>query len=193
MFSLRNTLGTLAFVSILALAACSSHPDGTDKQPNSSTTATASTGMVRALTADQVNIQLALQGEPALSTDGQNIAVSVSLKNNGTIALSSAGKVPVNLGAHSVDGSGQIINQDLARASLPDIAPGTTANVTILLPIAGTVNHSAQILPVQEGVAWFDTWGTKPLTVGPFSSCSNAADGKVCDANGKPLAPTAAH
>ena len=193
MFSLRNTLGTVALVSALALAACNSDQGGTNKQPNSSTTATASTGMVKALTSDQVNVHLALQGEPALSADGQNIAVTVSLKNDGTTLLSSAGKLPVNLGAHSVDGSGQIINNDLARASLPDIAPGTTANVTILLPIAGTINHSAQILPVQEGVAWFDTWGTKPVTVGPFSSCSNAADGKVCDANGKPLAPTAAH
>ncbi len=193
MFSLRNTLGALAFVPVLFLGACSSHQEGTDQHADSSTTKSSSTGLVKALTADQVNVHLALKGEPALSTDGRNIVVTVSLENDGSIALSSSGQMPVNLGAQGVDGSGKIISRDLARASLPDIAPGTTANVTILLPIAATVNHSAQILPVQEGVAWFDTWGTKPVTVGPFTSCSNAADGEVCGADGKPLAASAAH
>ena len=183
MFSKRITLGVLVFACVLALGACSSSQDGTDQQSSPA----------KALTADQVNVRLALKGEPALTTDGQNIAVTVSLKNDGSTTLSSAGKMPVNLGAHSVDGRGQMINQDLARASLPNIAPGTSASVTILLPVAGTLNHSAQILPVQEGVAWFDKWGTKPVTVGPFKSCSNVADGKVCDADGKPLAAAPAH
>ncbi len=82
---------------------------------------------------------------------------------------------------------------DLARAALPDIAPGTATTVTILLPLNGVLNESAQILPVQEGIAWFDSFGTKPLTVGPFNSCSDATSGKVCDATGKPLATLPAH
>jgi len=185
MFSRRITLGVVVFASALALGACSSSQDGIGQQVSSSNT--------KALAADQVNVHLTLQGKPTLTADGQNIAVTVSLKNDGTISLSSAGKMPVNLGAHSVDSKGQMIKQDLARAPLPNIAPGTSASVTILLPVAGTIDHSAQILPVQEGVAWFSAWGTKPVTVGPFNSCSNAADGKVCDVNGKPLATAAAH
>ncbi|GAA0889910.1 hypothetical protein [Rhodanobacter soli] len=74
-----------------------------------------------------------------------------------------------------------------------------------MTPVPGfpTVVHSypadkdafpyAQILPVQENVAWFDTWGTKALALGPFDNRANAATGKICDANGKPLPPAAAH
>ncbi|MEO8778925.1 MAG: glycosyltransferase [Rhodanobacter sp.] len=123
-----------------------------------------------------------------LTADGQNIAVSVNLANEGKTVLSSAGNPPVNLGAHSVDANGEVIINDLSRAHFPAIAPGASAAVTILLPVAGTLGHSAQILPLQESVAWFNQWGTKPVTVGPFNSCSNDADGKVCNADGKPLA-----
>lgn len=193
MFSIRNALRGLALFSALALGACSASQDGTAQQAKSSPTSTPASAPGKALIADQVNVQLTLHGEPVLTTDGLNIAVTVSLANNGKTVLSSSGTMPVNLGAHSVDGSEKIINRDLARASLPNIAPGSSAYVTILLPVAGTVNESAQILPVQEGVAWFDTWGTKPLTVGPFNSCINAADGKVCSADGKPLAMMPTH
>lgn len=193
MLSTRNALGALALVSTLALGACSSNKGSSDQQPNSSSSTSQPSTPGTALTADQVQVQLTLQGEPALTADGQNIAVTVNLMNGGKTVLSSSGTPPVNLGAHSVDANGKIINLDLARAAIPDIAPGTSAAVTILLPVTGVVTESAQILPVQEGVAWFDAFGTKPLTVGPFNSCSDAAAGKVCDASGKPLATLQAH
>lgn len=199
----RIPLAGLAISIALTLAACSSGQDqAASQQPATTGTAAtapaapaapaAPTAPADTLTADQVNVQMTLQGVPTLSADGQSIDVAVSLANHGKAALSSTGPNPVNLGAHSADANGTVIDNDLARAGLPDIAPGGQATVTIQLPVDKTLGKSAQILPVQENIAWFDTWGTKPLVVGPFNNCAGAATGKVCGADGKPLA-SAAH
>lgn len=190
----RIPLTGLAISMALMLAACSSGQDqAAPQQPAAASTATAApAASANALTADQVNVQMTPQGAPTLSADGQSIDVTVTLANHGKVVLSSTGPNPVTLGAHSADANGMIIDNDLARANLPDIASGGQATVTIQLPLDKTLGKSAQILPVQENVAWFDTWGTKPLVVGPFNNCASAATGKVCGADGKPLA-SAAH
>jgi hypothetical protein len=186
----RIPLTGLAISMALMLAACSSGQDqAAPQQPAATGTAAAApAASANALTADQVNVQMTLQGAPTLSADGQSIDVTVTLANHGTVVLNSTGPNPVTLGAHSADANGTIVDNDLARASLPDIATGGQATVTIQLPMNKTLGKSAQILPVQENVAWFDTWGTKPLVVGPFNNCASAATGKVCGADGKPLA-----
>lgn len=184
----RHTLTAVAVASTLAVAACGSGQDHSAAgQPAASST---SAVMTAPLTADQVSVQMAVQGAPMLSVDGNAIEVTVNLANHGETTLSSKGTKPVNLGAHSVDANGKIIDMDLARAPIPDIAPGSQTTVTIQLPVAQVSGHSAQILPVQEGVAWFDNWGTKPLTVGPFKPCRDSA---ICGADGKPLTNTSAH
>ena len=184
----RNSVLAVLAVAV-SLSACSSHSDTANKQDAAWGSGTSSTP----LTAGQVDVKLTLQGEPVLEADGQKIAVKVNLANSGETALSSTGTKPVNLGAHSVDASGHIVTLDLARAPLPYIAPGSSAVVTISVPVSGAMNNSVQILPVQEGVAWFDAFGTKPVAVGPFVSCSDAALGKVCLGNGKPLATASTH
>ncbi len=196
----RIPLAGLAISIALTLAACSSGQDqAVSQQPAATgTAATAATAPAapaapaNALTADQVSVQMTLQGAPTLSADGQSIDVAVTLANHGKTVLSSTGPNPVNLGAHSADANGTVIDNDLARAGLPDIAPGGQATVTIQLPVNKTLGKSAQILPVQENVSWFDAWGTKPLVVGPFNSCATPATSKMCGADGKPLA-SAAH
>lgn len=186
----RIPLTVLAVSIALMLAACGSGQDqAAPQQP--ATADTAATAPANRLTADQVSVQMTLQGAPTLSADGQSINVAVTLANHGKVALSSTGPNPVNLGAHSADANGTVIDYELARAGLPDIAPGDQAAVTIQLPVDKMLGKSAQILPVQENVSWFDAWGTTPLVVGPFNSCTSPATGKVCGADGKPLAPTA--
>lgn len=188
----RIPLTCLAISMALMLAACDSGQDqAASTQPATTDTATAAPAApADALTADQVNVQMTLQGAPTLSADGQSIDVAVTLANHGKVVLSSTGPDPVKLGAHSADTAGTVIDNDLARASLPELSPGGQATVTIHLPVDKTLGKSAQILPVQENVAWFDTWGTKPLVVGPFNNCASAGAGKVCGADGKPLAST---
>lgn len=191
MTNLRRTLTVLAIASALTLAGCNSGQDNSPATQPAAAAPQASGSNGAALTADQVNVQVALQGIPTLSADGQWIDVTTNLTNNGKTTLTSTGAHPVHLGAHSTDASGKIINLDLPRANIPDIAPGSQAVVTIRLPVNQVLGKSAQILPVQEGVAWFDHWGTKPLVVGPFISCTSPTIGKVCDASGKPLATAA--
>lgn len=185
MSTIRNTLTALAITSALALTACSAGQDSSTPAANQAAAASTSPSVVP-LTADQVNVQMTLQGAPVVSADAKSIAVTVDLANHGKTTLSSAGGI--NLGAHSADVNGKVVDMDLARAPLPDIAPNSQATVTIQLPTDKTLGNSALILPVQEGVDWFDTWGTKPLVVGPFSACANPAVGKVCNADGTPLA-----
>lgn len=180
-------------IGIALLNGCSSGQDqNVSQQPSATNAATAApAATVNSLTADQVSVQMTLQGSPMLSADGQSIDVTVALANHGKTMLSSTGPNPVNLGAHSADTNGTVVDNDLARAGIPDIARDGQATVTIQLPIDKTLGKSAQILPVQENVAWFDTLGVKPLVVGPFNSCASSATGKVCGADGKPLVSAA--
>ena len=183
--SRKVSLGA-AIVFTFGLAACSSNQGTADQQ------AAADNGQSVAgspSTEQHYQAKLTLRGEPEISADGADIVVTVNVSNIGAITFGST-TTPnnVNLAAHSLDASGKIIDQDLARGHLPQIAPGAQATATILLPIDKVLNKSAELLPVQENVGWFDKWGTKPLVVGPFNSCSSDSVGKVCDAADKPLA-----
>lgn len=135
--------------------------------------------------------ELRLQAAPAVTPDEKQILVKVSVTNTG-LDIFGIQPLPnnVHLGAHSVDASGHIIDMDLARGQMPAIKPGATAVAAILLPVDKVLGMCAALLPVQEGVGWFDRWGTKPLIVGPFKACSGVAS-KVCNSADVPL-PTVA-
>lgn len=188
MIAFRDVLTTFAVTSVFFLSACSDHADSGADQPT--TAGTAAAAPADRLSADQVSVTLTLQGAPTVSVDGKFIDVRVILANHGKTMLTSTGPNPVNMGAHSVDANGTVIDNDLARAGIPNIARDTQATVTIQLPIDKVLGKRAQILPVQENVAWFDSWGTKALTVGPFNRCTSSVTDKVCGADGKPLAGT---
>lgn len=128
-----------------------------------------------ALTSSQVNVTLSLVGGPTLSADGQTVTATVDISNQGTVTLSSSGKYPVDLGDHFVDATGKILVNDITRAHIPDIAPGTHAAVAISVPSSGFLGTGQllQFMPVQEGIAWFDSFGTKPVTAGPYVTPSS--------------------
>lgn len=111
------------------------------------------------------------------------------MKNTKTLANPQAlltFKYPVHFGAQRLGANGKA-DMDLSRAMIPIIEPGSSAKVTIMLPVEQMLNHSAELLPVQEQVAWFDAWGTKPVVVGPFTKCTGSMAGKICGPDGKPL------
>ncbi|MEO9228663.1 MAG: hypothetical protein ABI216_06920 [Devosia sp.] len=185
MLTIRNTLIAIIIASPVGLTACSSGQQSDNQQ--SSSASLQSTAPNASAIRQHYQATLSLQGEPGISADGKSVVVTVSVANTGTATFGSK-TTPnnVNLAAHSVDATGKIIDNDLARGHLPQIAPGAQAIASILLPIDKVLNKSAELLPVQEGIGWFDAWGTKSLRVGPFNSCSNAIE-KVCDDAGKPL------
>ena len=176
----------LSIPPVFALVACGSgQPMGESAAPSEQ--ASASTSAVHP---NHYHAELALSGQPKITADGKDIVVTVAVTNDGVGAFGSATEPHnVNLGAHALDAAHKVVINDLARAPLPQIAPGTTEKASILLPIDRTLNHSVELLPVQEGVGWFDAWGTRPLVLGPFQTCSSAIVGKVCDGNGGPLSP----
>lgn len=168
----HHTVLVLSILSAAVLAACGSgQPGGTSSAAGG-----------------QYKAKLTLVGSPAVTANGKSILVTVNITNDGTAAFGSA-SMPhnVNLGAHVIDASGKKVVNDLARGHLPQTAPGATVQTSILLPVDQTLGNRAEILPVEEGVAWFDQWGTQPLVVGPFKACADASVGTVCDASGKPL------
>jgi len=136
----------------------------------------------------QYRAKLLMIDRPEVTDDGRDILVTVDVTNEGSETFGSATSPHnVNLGAHSIDARGDVIDNDLARGHLPQIAPGTTGRATILLPADLTVGHRVELLPVQEGMAWFDKWGTESLIVGPFVACQANATDRICDAAGQPL------
>jgi len=174
---------SIALACLITLSACNSSNQAENQQTSSSTGVTSEASY---------QASLALSDSPEISANGQSIIVTVNVTNTGSSTFGST-TTPnnVNLAAHSFDATGKIVDQDLVRGHLPQVTPGATASATILLPVDKILGKSVEILPVQENVAWFDKWGTKPLNVGPFETCSDAAAGKVCDSSGKPL-PVAA-
>lgn len=186
---IHRALLASSILSVFALAACGSSQQGS---PSSAPGSAQTEAISSTASAEQYRAQMALVGQPSVTADGKNVKVTVTVTNSGMTAFGPAtGSHGVTLGAHSIDATGKIVVQDLARGNLPQIGPGATQQATILLPVSGVLGHSAELLPVEEGVAWFDAWGTKPLVVGPFEACSNSSVGAVCDASGKPL-PVAA-
>lgn len=177
----------LGALSLLALAACS------NGQPNAQQSAAAKGAQPAASPtsepAGHYHAELALAGQPKVTANGKEILVAVNVTNDGSAAFGTQATPVhnVNLGAHAIDATGKVVDNDLARGSMPEVAPGKTVKATILLPVDKVLGHGAEILPVEEGVAWFSQWGTKPLIVGPFKACSSGSGGQVCDASGKPL------
>lgn len=172
------------------LAACGS--DHSSQQATSSSSrAPITSDASTSLTGPHYKANISLAGQPEVSADGKDIVVTVRVTNTGSGAFGSDDTPhPVNVGAHSIDAVGTVVDIDLSRGKLPQVAPGANTTATIEIPIASLLGKRAEILPVEEGVAWFDQWPTnptQPLVVGPFKACGNQVVGKVCDATGKPL------
>ena len=184
---IHQTALVLSILSACALAGCGSSQPGNTSAAGNAPQAEASAPVAQT---GRYHAELALAGSPTVTADGKNILVAVNVTNDGPVPFGTqAGPVHnVNLGAHAVNATGKVVDNDLARGSMPEVAPSATVKATILLPVDKVLGHSAELLPVEEGVGWFDRWGTKPLVVGPFRACGGDATDKICDASGKPLA-----
>lgn len=191
--SIRRTTLVLAVLPVCILAAvCILAGCGTSQSGNDAVAASSAQPAKASMPAAQsghYHAELALADSPAVTADGKDILVTVNVTNDGPVPFGTRATAAnnVNLGAHSIDMSGHVVDNDLARGTMPEVAPGTTVRATILLPADKVLGHGAKLIPVEENVAWFDQWGTKPLVVGPFKACSNVPAGSICDASGKPL------
>lgn len=170
---------------VFALAGCgSSQPGNNSAEGDNAQPAKATVAQT-----EHYHAELALAGSPMVTADGKNVLVTVNVTNDGPAPFGTQAKATnnVNLGAHSIDTAGNVVDNDLARGTMPEVAPEATVKATLLLPVDKMLDRSAQLIPVEEGVAWFNQWGTKPLVVGSFKACSSTSIGNICDASGKPL------
>ncbi|PTR32894.1 YD repeat-containing protein [Luteibacter sp. OK325] len=131
----------------------------------------------------EVSATLAIVGVPHLSVDGTTIDVTIDIGNSGSRTLTSSTQYPVHLGNHVYDGSGNMIKGDVERFNIPDIAPGAHGTTTIHMASAAVLGNGRRfrIDLVQEGVSWFEGWGTRPLEIGPYSTCPTAGTGNLCN------------
>ena len=183
-----SVIATATLLSMALLAGCSSSEDQSGAPAGSPAPVSATDGGADGAASGRFKAEMALHGAPTLSQDGQFIVVGVDLTNSGSALWASTGINPVKIGVHSIDAKGAVVENDLIHQSLPSqIAPGDHGLVNLNLPVNKTIGYSVQILPVYENVGWFDKWGTKPLTVGPFNACSDSSKGNVCDAAGNAL------
>ena len=135
-----------------------------------------------ALKADQVSFALVLEGEARVDTAKGVIEIPVKISNNGSAALSGKGNPAVNIGVHILckDGGTEGALRDFSRTPLPVIEPGASATVLVNVPTdARAAGHKLKLDLVQEGVAWFSTYGQPTLEVGPFEFQGKPAASEV--------------
>jgi len=183
---LRQMAVVLPGLLVFALAGCGSSQPGDNSAESDNAQPVKATGPVAQT--KHYHAELALAGS-MVTADGKNVLVTVNVTNDGPAPFGTQATATnnVNLGAHSIDTAGNVVDNDLARGTMPEVAPGATVKATLLLPVDKMLDHGAQLIPVEEGVAWFNQWGTRPLVVGPFKACSSTSIGNICDASGKPL------
>lgn len=132
-----------------------------------------------ALTADVVAVTLELASAPKMNSEEGVLEIPVKVSNSGKSLLSGEGNQPVNLGVQILGedgspGSPGGIN-DFVRVGLPIIVPGESAVVVVKIPVDARVSGRKLYLDlVQEGVAWFSSFGQPGLQTGPFTICDQA-------------------
>lgn len=191
--------------SVLALAACDPRPAqqadappapqpaaGPVDRPADAATYPADYRIDAPIAREDVATALALSGAPRYRAKDDMLLFDVVVTNNGKVPLVSAGKAPVRVavtlaGPEGVDKAPG--TRKFARAMLPLIAPGSTGQVVVKVPVEPLLGLGVRAELVQEGVAWWSRGFRQPvLNLGVFQRC-NGAPATVCDAAGAPVAP----
>lgn len=139
------------------------------------------------LNQSQARSSLAITGTPAFKYDTRSVVIPLEFSDLGPLDFTSNSNYPIHLGVQLLSTTDSVENGNFLRVPIPDIPAGGKASMTIDLPAAGIDGHRMRILPVQEGVAWFDQFGIQGLTVGPFHACKANDQAWMCDVSGNPL------
>ena len=104
---------------------------------------------------------------PLTVTPGEPMRFEVQVTNLSNIPWKATGGHLLNVGNHWLDASGDMVQQDDQRVTLPTpLAPGASARValTIAAPVVPG-HHRLEFDVVLEGVAWFATCGSQSARV----------------------------
>lgn len=145
--------------------------------------------MNEALTAEQVDITLAVDGQPSYLRDEDVLLFNIRVGNQGKTHLVGVGTKPILLGVLLLGPEGPDKApglRDFVVVPLPLIAPGEAQTVQARLPAEALDGQTVQFQLLQGGVSWFDGFGQAPLNLGAYSRC-NGADNTLCDSAGTPI------
>ncbi len=181
-----------ALATAIAVSGCSKAPEG-EQAPQTATAPAApvveAPDMATPLTQEQAGAQYKIAAEPVLVNNGETLRTVVSVTNTGKVAISTKGKLPVNLAISLVDPSGAMVARDFVRASLPanGIAAGATADVVAEVPAKDVLGKSLRFGLVQEAVVWFSDFNVATLDYGPLTACEDQGKPTICGKDAKPL------
>ncbi|WP_239954494.1 YfhO family protein [Pantoea sp. Z09] len=111
-------------------------------------------------------IKLSLVSSPSFDENTKKWSVTVSLKNESDLNIGYGTFNVINIGIRLYDSENHLKNVDYLRVDMPYLhANGGENQVKFTLPEDFDKNSSIAILPVEEGINWFDQVGMHPLFV----------------------------
>lgn len=168
-------VGTLLLLA--GLTACQREPEAPAASAPAAGPAATAAPKIGRLTASQVKVTLEPQGPGAMNAATGKFEIPVRITNNGTVALSDQTDPPVRVGVQIVpaDDGAEAGVRDFVRSPLPEIAPGATQVVNVVVPVDRRLDgQRLKIELVQERVAWFSRLGQPGVVVGPYQVCGKA-------------------
>lgn len=112
------------------------------------------------------DLTLNLLGKPTFSTSKDAWEIDVLLTNHGNIPIGEKSFVPLNLGIRKLNDDSSVLTREFIRVNIPHISPlGGEAIIKIIIPRKDLKTNKIDVLPVQEGIAWLDRIGIKPLVI----------------------------
>lgn len=169
---MTNSIRTGIVLAAVLLAACGKSPENEAvSAPGSAATPAPGASIDTPLKKGEVGAIVTQAGDIVHNAERKILTARFRVENTGTVPLVSQGKLPVRLGIQMVDRDGKPVKVDFIRANLPVIAAGAAAEVDVEIPADAVAGFNLRVLPVQEGVAWFDSFGQDALVIGPLETC----------------------
>ncbi|MEO6517924.1 MAG: hypothetical protein ABIO17_02870 [Pseudoxanthomonas sp.] len=197
-----NTQNSFLFgaliLSALAMTGCkeSTSPPSTGAAPASAPVDAAGPALAidAPIAAENVDLSYTVVSGPLYDKANDAVSYSVEVQNNGKDTLSSAGTHPVNIGLAILGKDGTMntppASLEFQRYPLPTpLATGDKLLLPLSFPVTPTLGGTAQVDGVQEGVAWFSSYGQPTLRLDTFTRCGDKQE-SVCGSNGE-VVPTA--
>ena len=161
----KQIAAAIAMGLALSLSACGETADQPTKDPVAQAQAEAAASDPNAINSPfsdkEFSGSIKVSGDATVSPDGKSVNIPIEVTNNGTVAIYSVGKHPVNVGISVLGDDGTVTGAggslDFVRAQIPLIQPGQSANVNAVIPVDPRVSgRKIRFTLVQEGAKWLD-------------------------------------
>ena len=194
----NNYLCSALILSALVMTGCKestpSTPAGAAPASASVDAAVPALSINAPIAADKIDLSYTVVSGPTFDKANDAVSYTVEVQNNGEDTLSSAGTHPINIGLAILGKDGTMntppATLEFQRYPLPTpLATREKLLLPLSFPVTPTLGGTAQVDGVQEGVAWFSSYGQPTLRLDTFTRCGDQQE-SVCGSNGE-VVPTA--